>query len=167
MLICHYIGNRRSDGWLPRLGVALTRLAQKGPYSHVTHTEAIHALHDDGTVTIASSSLRDGGVRSKCVMLNPAHWLITNVPQWDVQASIDLLAITEGWPYDWRGALATVLPGSQNDASAFCNEWVGSPYLKASGTFGPHHFAAICMSIGTDVTASFFSTQKNNERRHD
>lgn len=157
MLIAHYLGDHSADGLLARLGVALTRLVQKGPYGDITHTEAIHGLHSDGSVTMASASLRDGGVRAKRLVLNPLHWLITDIPQWDVRLSMALLLDTEGWAYDTRGALATVLPGSQDGNAYFCNEWVGAPYLKASGTFGPHQFAAICLSIGHDITTEFFT----------
>lgn len=157
MLIAHYIGDHAGDDLATRAGWYLTRLAQKGPYGHVTHCEAIHAQHADGSVSIASASLRDGGVRSKRVTLNPAHWLIVDVPAWDVQLSLDLLDNTGGAKYDLRGALATCLPGSQDSDRWFCNEWVGAPYLKASGTFGPHHFAAVCMSLGRDLTSEFFA----------
>jgi len=156
MLISHYIGDHADDSLLERAGVMFTRLAQKGPYSDVTHTEAIHALHADGSVTMASSSLRDGGVRPKTVRLNPMHWLITDVPMWDVQQSIALLEVTNGQPYDWRGAWALFLPGSPDGRSSFCNKWVATPYLQAPGTFSPSQFCAICMSIGADVTAEFF-----------
>lgn len=161
MLVCHYTGDHTGDDWQARLGVWATRLGQKGQYGNITHTEAIHAEHSDGSVTIASASLRDGGVRAKQVTLNPDHWIITDVPQWDVAQSVLLLARTNGWPYDLWGALATVLPGSQSDAAFFCNRWVGTPYLRAAGTFGPHHFAAICLSIGKDITTDFFSSRKS------
>lgn len=160
MIIAHYTGDHSGDSWPARLGVALTRFGQKGPYGHVTHTEAIHAEHTDGTVTIASASLRDGGVRDKQVLLNPDHWFVTDVPQWGVQASIDLLAKTRGCPYDLWGAIATQLPGTQSSTAYFCNEWVGTPFLKAAGTFGPHQFAAICMSIGQDITTEFFNQRR-------
>lgn len=161
MLTAHYIGDHASDTLAVRLGWWLTRLVQKGPYGNVTHTEAIHAEHDDGSVTIASASVRDGGVRSKRVTLNPAHWIVIDVPQWAVVESCALLKRTEGWPYDWRGALALFLPGSQDDTASFCNEWVGTPFLKASGTFSPSQFSAICLSIGVDVTAKFFAERKH------
>lgn len=160
MLIALYIGNHRADGILARIGWAATRLFQKGPYGHITHCEAIHAEHADGTVTIASSSLRDGGVRSKRVRLDQAHWLVVDVPQWDVERSEDFLAETVGAKYDWRGAVATVFLGSQQTACWFCNEWVAAPFIRASGTFGPNHFAAICLSLGRDVTAEFFESRK-------
>ena len=157
MKTAHYIGSHAGDKLAVRAGAWLTRKVQKGPYGIVTHVEAIHAEHADGSVTIASASLRDGGVRSKRVLLNPAHWMIVDVPAWDVKRSVELLVRTEGMPYDWRGALATCLPGSPDTSRAFCNKWVGWPYLLASETFGPHHFAAICLSLGRDVTQQFFA----------
>lgn len=160
MKIAHYTGDHAGNGFLARVGVALTRLGQKGPYGQITHTEAIHTEHPDGTVTIASASLRDGGVRSKRTLLNPDHWLITDVAQWDVALSVLLLSQTQGWPYDLRGALATVLPGRQSDTAYFCNRWVATPYLKAAGSFGPHHFAAVCLSIGQDITTEFFRSRQ-------
>jgi len=159
MLIAHFTGDHSSEGWQSRAGAWATKLGQKGPFSNITHTEAIHQEFPDGSVVIASASLRDGGVRSKRVTLNPDHWIITDVPEWDVAQSIVLLNHTDGMPYDLRGALATVLPGRPSDTAYFCNRWVGQPYLKASGSFGPHHFAAICLSIGQDVTTDFFNSR--------
>lgn len=153
MLVAHYIGAHKGDTLSARIGWAAVRSVQRGPWKQVTHVEAIHAVHDDGTCTIASSSLRDGGVRAKRVALKPGHWLIVNVPQWDVRASIQHLALTEGMPYDWRGAGATVLPLRQRPGEWFCTEWVGHPFLRASHLFGPAQLAAITLSLGRDVTA--------------
>ena len=158
MKVALFIGDHVADDWLTRAGWWITRKVQKDPYALVTHVEAIHAEHPDGTVTIASSSVRDGGVRAKQVLLNPAHWWIVDVPAWDVALSIAWLAKTNGQPYDWRGAIATAFLGSQDDARWFCNEWVGAPFLKASATFGPHQFAALALSLGRDVTADFLKT---------
>ena len=152
MKVALYIGDHAADGLLARAGWLVTRKVQKGPYAMVTHVEAVHAEHADGAVTIASASLRDGGVRSKRVHLNPAHWLIVDVPQWDVTQSIALLAATNGMPYDWRGAVATVFIGSQDNKRWFCNEWVAAPFIKASGTFGPHQFAAVALSLGSALS---------------
>lgn len=158
MLIAHYIGNHAKDTLLVRAGWWITRLVQRGAYKAVTHVEAVHAVNADGTVTIASASLRDGGVRTKHnVRLNPAHWLIVDVPVWDVQKSIDWFAFNDGLPYDWRGALATVLPGTQSDNGWFCNEAVGASVgTKDPQIFGPAQFAAITLSIGFDATNEFF-----------
>ncbi len=163
MLLAFYTGNHSGDGWRSRLGWWLTQLVQKGPYGGITHVEAIHAEHNDGTVIIASASALDGGVRSKVTRLDPTHWLIVDVPQWDVSESLDLLARTDGQPYDWRGAWATVMPGHQQAGHWFCSQWTAFQYLKASGTFGPHQLAALCLSIGRDVTDDFFARQRRND----
>ncbi len=159
MLVAHYVGAHRGDTLLTRLGWAVVRLVQRGPWRRVTHVEAIHEVHDDGTVTIASSSLRDGGVRDKRVRLTPGHWLIVDVPQWSVRDSLRLLAESRGMPYDWRGAAATVLPLRQSRRGYFCTEWVGRPFLQASHLFGPAQLAAITLSLGEDVTERFFAAR--------
>ena len=164
MKVAHYIGDHAQDTTLVRLGWWLTRRGQKGPYSDVTHAEAIHAEHSDGSVTIASASLRDKGVRPKRVRLDRRNWLIVDVPAWDVALSVDLLGRTRGSRYDSRGALATMLPGSQDPERWFCNEWVGAPFLKASGTFCPAQFAAITLSLGRDVTDDFFNARQLGAR---
>lgn len=161
MLIAHYIGDHKNDTLLVRAGWYLTRLVQKGEYKHVTHCEAIHREHSDGSVTIASSSLRDNGVRSKRVKLNPAHWMIVDVPQWDVRQSIKFFKEHDDVLYDIRGALATVLPGREDSSRMFCNESVGASVgLKTPHCFQPAQFAAISLSIGYDVTENFFKSRK-------
>lgn len=160
MLTAHFIGNHDKDTLLVRAGWAITRSVQRGTYANVTHCEAIHAEHDDGTVTIASASLRDGGVRTKRVKLNPAHWLIVDVPAWDVQQSIDWFAFNDGVRYDLRGALATVLLFGHDENGYFCNEAVGSPFMRDPAIFGPAQFASLCMSFGRDVTAEFFTSRE-------
>ena len=159
MKIAHYIGNHAADTLAVRAGWWITRKVQKGAYSGTTHCEAIHAEHADGTVTIASASLRDQGVRDKHVRLNFAHWRIVDVPIWDVRQSIDLLGRTRGAKYDLGGAIATVFIGSQNAAKWFCNEWVAHPFVRSSATFGPHQFHAVTLSIGRDVTLDFFGSR--------
>lgn len=157
MKIAHYTGRHAADGLSARLGWAVTRAVQRGDYKRVTHVEAILAEHDDGTVTIASSSLRDGGVRAKRVRLTPGLWLIADVPQWPVDNAWQWLAQTDGRPYDVLGALATVFPTRHDRRRYFCTEWVGAPFLASPQIFGPAQLAAITLSIGADVTADFFA----------
>lgn len=156
MLVAHYIGSHTQDTLSVRIGWALTRYTQSGEYGHVTHSEAIHHLYQDGSILMASSSKRDGGVRAKQARLNPENWMIVDCPNWPVSASIDLLEKTEGQGYDLRGALATRLPGNHQSDRWFCNEWVGFPFVPASQTFGPHHFCALTLSQGKDITVQFF-----------
>lgn len=158
MKVALYVGTHAGDAPLVRLGWALTRLVQKGEFGQVTHCEAIHMEYPDGTVAIASSSLRDQGVRTKlCVALNPAHWLIADAPQWSTARSEAFFREHDGEPYDSRGALATVLPGHHRSDQWFCNEAVGASVgLRTPECFHPAHFAAICFSFGRDITQEFF-----------
>ncbi len=160
MLVAHYIGVQQDAPLLAQAGWYVTRKTQKGRYARVTHCEAIHDLHPDGSVTMASSSLSDKGVRPKTLFLKREHWLIADVESWDVERSRILLLETRGQPYDWRGAWATRMPGSENSLQWFCSEWVAYPYLHASATFGPHHLAAITFSIGRDVTDDFHAERE-------
>jgi hypothetical protein len=157
MKIALYVGNHQKDPLFTRISWLFIRLVQRAPFAVVTHVEAIHQEHEDGTVTIASSSLRDGGVRAKRTALTAGHWLIYDVPSWDVQKSTALFKTSTNQQYDLRGALATVLLWlGESDTRWFCNEWVGAPFLQASSSFKPAQFAAIVASFGTDVTGAFF-----------
>lgn len=162
MLVALYIGPHTADTFLVRASWKTIRLVQKGPLDIVTHVEAIHAVHSDGRVTIASSSLRDKGVRAKTVRLNVDNWIIVDVPQWNVQKSIHWFDYHDGDAYDIRGALATVLPGKGSSDRWFCNEAVGASVgLLHPETFGPNQFAAIALTLGTNVTMEFFSNMGN------
>jgi hypothetical protein len=157
MLTAHYIGSHKGDTLSVRAGWAFTRLVQRGQYKRCTHSEAIHEVHSNGEVTIASSSVRDGGVRVKRTRLTHGNWLIIDTPEWDVQRSKDLLAQTHGCPYDMLGAVSTALLIGQRGDKWFCNEWVGHPFVQSSYIFGPAQFAAIAASLGRDVTEQFFN----------
>jgi hypothetical protein len=155
--IAHYIGRHQNDDIFTRIGWACTRAVQRGNFKQCTHVEAILAEHEDGEVTIASSSLRDNGVRAKKTKLSRGSWIIADVPQWQVQKSANLLSETYGAQYDLFGAFATVFPTRQNKKKFFCTEWVAYPYLQSPHIFGPAQFAAITLSIGQDITEQFFA----------
>ena len=168
MKVLAFIGQHNKDDITARLGWALVRLAQIGArFRRTTHVEAL--LHGPWyAATIASSSLRDGGVRVKRdVRLNPAHWMVVDVPAWDVNRAIDWFDIHAGAPYDWRGAVATVfwfLPDSKR--SWFCNEAIAAPHgLIDAHRQTPAEFIAHCMSLpgSRDVTTEFFSTPEPTE----
>ena len=162
MLVGLYVGDHHADGLAVRAGWWLTRRLQKGDYARVTHCEAILARRGDGTAVIASSSLRDGGVRIKHgVPLNPAAWLIVDVPAWSAASAAQWFAAHAGEPYDWRGALATLLPGHHRSGAWFCNEAVGAAAgVQTPEQFTPALFAALCLTFGDDVTAEFFKEFK-------
>jgi hypothetical protein len=161
MKIACFIGDHAKDDALTRIGWAATRAVQKGSLQEVTHVEAILEEHADGLVTMASASLRDDGVRTKTVKLNPEHWLIYDVPSWDVGQSKAWFVEHDGERYDWRGAFVTWLPATWNrDDEWFCNEAVGASVgMVDPDIFGPSEFAAIVASFGREVTEEFFSAR--------
>jgi hypothetical protein len=149
MIVLGYIGDHAKDAWTVRLGWALTRLVQRGKFSRCTHVEAVHAIHANGTVDIASASVRDEGVRlKKNVRLNAEKWIAIDVPSWDVADSQVLLDKTAGSQYDWRGAASSALIFlGQSETRWFCNEWVGDPYIVDSYALGPAQFMALALSM--------------------
>ena len=159
MKIACYIGTHAKDDLLTRIGWAGTRLVQKGSFRRVTHVEAILEEHADGSITIGSASLRDGGVRVKTVKLNPDHWIIIDVPSWDVAKARLWFVDHAGQAYDWRGAFVTWLPATwDREDQWFCNEAVGASVgVVDPDIHGPSQFASMALSFGRDVTKEFFS----------
>ncbi|HYF20510.1 MAG TPA: hypothetical protein VEA40_21775 [Ramlibacter sp.] len=158
MLVALYVGSHARDELAVRIGWRLTRLAQKGEFQDVTHCEAVLRQWRPGVADIASSSLRDGGVRIKPhVALTPGSWRIVDVPVWDALVARAWFEQHAGEPYDTRGALATVLPGRGRAGHWFCNESVGAAVgLRTPDLFVPAQFAAIAFTIGREVTTDFF-----------
>lgn len=168
MKVLAFIGQHSKDGPFARLFWSVVRFFQMGAtYSRVTHAEALlYGTWD--RAAIASASMRDGGVRTKRdVRLNPTHWLVLDVPAWEVDKAIDWFNQHDGASYDWRGALATVLwflPHSEK--SWFCNEAIAAPFgVVDAQRQMPSSFIALCMSLpgSRDVTAEFFSTPEPME----
>lgn len=161
MIILGYVGNHRKDGIAARLGWGLVRLGQIGAkFRRVTHVESL-LVGPWHNATIASSSLRDGGVRIKRgVRLTPGNWIVIDVPTWDTEAAIDWFAEHEGEPYDWRGAIATALWFLPHRArSWFCNEAVAAPHGVVDGhRLTPAAFVALALSMtgSHDISEEFF-----------
>ena len=150
MKIALYVGEHTKDTPGVRLGWWATRLVQKGRFKRVTHVEAILEEHEDGSVTIGSASLRDGGVRTKRCHLDAGNWLIVNVHAWSASRAARWFAEHAGERYDWRGAFASCMPFSWGRKDEwFCNGSVGAAVgLESPETFGPAQFAAICVTFG-------------------
>lgn len=161
MIVLLYIGNHASDTLSVRIGWWLTRRVQSGPYKRVTHTESVLAGDNYKCCTIASSSVRDGGVRIKDdVALTKGNWIAIDVPHWDKWYAIMWFTSMSGKKYAWLGAMATVLFWLSESADRFfCNQATGAPFILASWLYKPCQFAAIAMSIpgARDVTKEFFS----------
>lgn len=79
---------------------ALVRRWQRSPYSH---TELVWP-RGDGLWACWSSSVSDGGVRCKVMVLNPAHWQLWAIPG-DAAAAKQWFAQREGQGYDLLGLL--------------------------------------------------------------
>ena len=161
MLTAHYTGPAR-PGLTNRFGWWLIRTGQKAPYDFCTHTEAIHELHADGSVTIASSSLADHGARSKRVRLAAGHWIVVDVPAWDVALSVEFFAkaIAQRQGYDTLGAGATLLPGKHKAGKLFCTESVLGPFVPASHYYTPALGLSLCLGFGRDITQDFFKDRQ-------
>lgn len=162
MKVAFFIGDHAKDDALVRLGWAGTRLVQKGAYDQVTHTEAILLEHAEGTVDIGSASLRDGGVRTKRnVRLNPKHWLIADVSQWDLELARAWFIEHDGEKYDWRGAFASWTPVMWEMVKQwFCSESIAAAAsMKTPSLYGPALLADIAFSLGRDVTTEFFAAR--------
>lgn len=143
-----------------RLGWWLTRLVQSGPFKQVTHTESVLAGTNYKNCTIASSSVRDKGVRIKeDVTLTKGHWMAVDVPTWDVWLAVVWFAKNIGKKYAWLGAIGSIVPFIRGmDDQWFCNEATGAPYIQTPEQYPPAKFWAIAMSMpgARDVTDEFF-----------
>lgn len=149
MKVALYIGAHAGAPWTVRAGGWITRLAQKGSLGDVSHVEAILSEYPDGSADIASAVLSDGGVRIKRATLAPGEWRIVDVPHWDAAGARDWFEQHTGEPYDWRGALATMLPG-HDSTGWFCNEAVGASVgVTEPQTFTPATFAAMCLTFAS------------------
>jgi hypothetical protein len=127
MIILGYIGNHKKDTILVQAGWALTRLVQDGKHKRVTHTECVHAGSNYKQCTIASSSARDKGVRTKeNIALTKGNWKALDVPSWAIEPSKAWFKAYDKCPYDWLGAAGTKLHFLRNLHYSverfFCNE---------------------------------------------
>lgn len=167
MIILGYIGNHAKDTLPVRLGWALTRLVQTGEFKRVTHTECVHAGNNYKLCTIASSSARDKGVRTKPdIALTKGNWIAYDVPQWAIAPSQAWFKAYDGCDYDWLGAAGTklhFLRGLQYSIERFfCNETspkaLPAPYLANSHEYTPSEFFELLVHrFGAgDVTDLFF-----------
>lgn len=174
MLTAWYIGDHSKDGFMARLGYALIRLGQIGQkYGRATHCEGI-VVGPWWSCTIAGASRRDGAqVRFKTVDLTPGHWVILDVPQWDVVAFTAEAEKLAGTPYSDIGAAssASMLVGAfvrmagvrvaelGQWCSRFlpqCNKVQGAEDMSVSEAMT----LALALPGTRDVTADFFSTPK-------
>lgn len=109
-----------TDPW-HRLQDAGIRFATRGRYSHV---EFIAGAADFGQpIECLSSSGRDGGVRSKVMVLKPAHWDLVQLPI-DADGPANFTRSRICARYDYTGLLLShVLEfGRHDEDRSFCSE---------------------------------------------
>ena len=160
MIILGYVGDHKKDTIPVRLGWWFTRLVQTGPYKKITHTESVLNGSNYKRCTIASASVRDGGVRVKAdIALTKGNWIAVDVPNWDIGLALEWFIAQRGCPYDWLGAIGSVLFFLRGEEGKwFCNEATGAPYIQTPEQYPPSKFWAIAMSMpgARDVTTDFF-----------
>lgn len=174
MLIAFYRGGHAKDDWAARLGYALIELGQISElYGDLTHCEAILS-GDWQAAQIASASVRDGNqVRIKTTGMNPAHWLVLDVPAADVVRVHAWFLRHLGVRYSMVGAtasalwLARLLLKAVGKRPADLGQWCSRAVAEAIGLVGAEdmnvaELAATLMSLpGTrDVTDQFFQRQQ-------
>lgn len=169
MIVLGYVGDHKDDTLSVRLGWALIRLAQlrSGQYKRVTHTELLlHGTTHKGAV-IGSSSVRDGGVRTKTVDLTPGKWCAIDVPAWEPyrERAVEWFKVHDGQAYDAIGAIATRFWWLRQSLDKwFCNEADGAAVgLIDPSQYLPAQFFGIAASLpgSRDVTAALFGSLKN------
>lgn len=145
-----YHGHRGGTGlkvWVARFTDWITRVLTRGRYSHCEF--AVRLPENDGEQPMYlcySSSLRDGGVRRKTMLLPRTKWDLIPITD-DAQLEIRLQQLwekTQGQPYDLSGSLGVVFKTKQHERKWFCSEWCGRVLgLSESWRFSPNDLAAI------------------------
>ena len=106
-----------------RLFNRLTAWWLKGPYSHV---ELILDTDKNGLAICASSSMMDGGVRVKHMLLDPEHWDIVPISGDPAQAWA-WLREHEGEGYDYLGLVGFIARVLGHDKERWlCSEAVAA-----------------------------------------
>ena len=110
--------------------------------SHYSHCEAIFCLAELGEEVLChSASSRDGGVRSKQIVLRSELWDLVHLPLcfFDEDLANRLLTETAGAKYDYPGIILSHILSLNRHAehrwfcSEFCAALIGLP--------NPHHYS--------------------------
>lgn len=111
----------RSDRLWHRMQDAAIRWATRGRYSHV---ELIAGSAQHGEIAqCLSSSGRDGGVRSKRILLKPDSWYLVEL-QIDPAKPTQFIRDRIGAQYDYKGILLSqvLALGRHDEPRWFCSE---------------------------------------------
>lgn len=146
-----YKGHRDGTGWrvwTARFADWLTRILTRGRYSHCEI--AVREHPQESVYTCYSSSIRDGGVRTKIMPLPEAKWDLIPLPS-TPEAHKQLQRVwraTEGQGYDLRGALGIAFWLRHNRRRWFCSEWCAAALGLPDGwRWSPNDLAAIVPAL--------------------
>lgn len=102
-----------------RLADEITRLVTRGIYSHCEI-----AIKEGDEYRCYSASIRDGGVRSKLMPLDPDDWDLVDISgAVSAQQIVDFYIKTAGSKYDFIGLLSPVVGQWHDTNKYFCSEW--------------------------------------------
>lgn len=99
-----------------------------------------------------SSSLMDGGVRSKTINLNSGHWDLIQLPDYFGSKILDYFGKTKWQKYSWLDLIRNqVFNANLNEeGAAFCSEWIAAALgLPNSTTYSPRTLVdVVCWILG-------------------
>lgn len=139
--------------WAARFADWLIRKCTHGQYSHceiailVKEQSKQYLFGNTSTAQYAcySSSLRDGGVRQKTMLLDSDKWDLIELTDIKAAQIIDYFSQTKDSRYDWFGAIGVVFGISQVRSKFFCSEWCMNAINgdNEGWRFSPNDLAAI------------------------
>lgn len=130
---------------LARFSDWLTRKLTRGPYSHCE----LAIKQEDGCYYCLSSSIRDGGVRSKVMPLPDEKWDLIQIciSENTYRKIIEFFQQNKGKKYDFLGALGVVFKFKQSQNRYFCSEFVAEALgYEEAWRFSPNDLVAVLKS---------------------
>ena len=131
----------RADKLSHRICDRITLFFTRGKYSHCEIAIAL----PDGRYECYSSSIRDGGVRTKTMRLSSDKWDLLALDGLPAAHIEDYFAQTKGAGYDLFGALGCVAGFRQHTYRYFCSEWCFNAIFGSTQgfRFSPNQLAEI------------------------
>lgn len=118
--------------------------------SAYSHSEIVMGgLDAQGRGLCHGASVRDGGVRAKCIVLGTGRWSLYPLPGADEALARARFAERDGEPYDWRGAARWVLPVvGQSARRSYCFELTAAMLgLPNPHQATPHHLVDHALAL--------------------
>lgn len=128
-----------------QIGNALIRWWTGSQYSHC------ELVVDDVWM---SSTVRDGGVRSKTIDPHPGSWDFIELPWADPYKIVGFFEFTKGEEYGWLDLLRSQLFNQAYDypRSAFCSEWCAAALgLPNPTSYSPKTLGELCLFLTNKV----------------